>query len=86
MIYLSHTRLDIAFAVSMMSQFMHSFGHIHFEVVNGILRYLKETLGNGILFQKHDHFQAKCILMQMELEVLLIEDLLPATICLLEEI
>ena len=65
---------------------MHSFGPIHIEVVYGILRYLKETLGNGILFQKHDHFQAKCILMQIELEVLPIEDLLLAIICLLEEI
>ncbi|RVW86979.1 hypothetical protein CK203_043479 [Vitis vinifera] len=44
LIYLSHTRLDIAFAVSMVSQFMHSPRHEHFNVVYRTLRYLKGTL------------------------------------------
>ncbi|RVW29644.1 Retrovirus-related Pol polyprotein from transposon RE1 [Vitis vinifera] len=38
LIYLSHTRLDIAFSVSMVSQFMHALGLEHFEVVYRILR------------------------------------------------
>ena len=50
LIYLSHTRPDIAFLVSMVSQFMHAPRPEHFEVVYRILRYLKETLGRGLLF------------------------------------
>ncbi|XP_024029322.1 uncharacterized protein LOC112093936 [Morus notabilis] len=57
LIYLSHTRLDIAFAVSMVSRFMHSPGPKHFEAVYRILRYLKGTPGKGLLFKKHDHLQ-----------------------------
>lgn len=38
LIYLSHTRPDIAFAVSLVNQFMHSPGSVHFEAVIRILR------------------------------------------------
>ena len=73
LIYLSHTCLDIAFPVSMVSQFMHSPGPIHFDAVYRILRYLKWTLGKGILFHKHDHFQVE-VYIDADWEVLLIED------------
>ncbi|GMP81639.1 hypothetical protein CsSME_00036279 [Camellia sinensis var. sinensis] len=59
LIYLSHTRPDIAFAVSMVSQFMHSPGAEHFEAVYKILRYLKGTPGRGLLFKKHGHLQVE---------------------------
>ena len=59
LIYLSHTGPDIAFAVSMVSQFMHAPGPAHFEAVFRILRYLKGTLGKGILFKKHGHLQVE---------------------------
>ena len=52
LIYLSHTRPDIAFAVSMVSQFMHSPGQDHFDAAYRILRYLKGTLGRGLMFRK----------------------------------
>jgi hypothetical protein len=52
LIYLSHTRPDIAFAVSLVSQFMHSPHAKHLEVVYRILRYLKSTPDKGLLFQK----------------------------------
>ncbi|RVW32553.1 Retrovirus-related Pol polyprotein from transposon RE1 [Vitis vinifera] len=57
LIYLSHTRPDIAFSMSMVSQFMHAPGPEHFEVVYRILRYLKETPGRGLLFKSRGHLQ-----------------------------
>ena len=57
LIYLSHTRPNIAFEVSMISQFMHSPGPKHFEVVYRILRYLKGSPRMGLLFEKHSHLQ-----------------------------
>ncbi|KAL4035794.1 hypothetical protein IC575_004501 [Cucumis melo] len=63
LIYLSHIRSYIAFAISMVSQFMHSSEPTHFEAVYKILRYLKGTLGKGILFQKMITFKMKCTLM-----------------------
>ncbi|XP_038906213.1 uncharacterized mitochondrial protein AtMg00240-like [Benincasa hispida] len=59
LIYLSHTHLDIAFAVRMVSQFMHAPEPIHSEAVYKILRYLKEILGNGILFKKNGHLHVE---------------------------
>ena len=52
LIYLSHTRSDIAFAVSVVSQHMHSPREAHLEAVHKILRYLKGSPGRGILFKK----------------------------------
>lgn len=49
---MSHTRPDIAFAVSMVSQYMHSPKEAHLEVVYKILRYLKGSLGKGLFFKK----------------------------------
>ncbi|RVW57717.1 Retrovirus-related Pol polyprotein from transposon RE1 [Vitis vinifera] len=57
LIYLSHTRPDIAFSVNMVSQFMHAPGPEHFEVVYRILRYLKGTPGRGLLFKSRGHLQ-----------------------------
>ena len=57
LIYLSHTSLDIAFVVSMVSQFMYSPRQEHFDVAYRILRYLKETPGKGLMFRKQDNLQ-----------------------------
>ena len=59
LIYLSHTRPDIAFAVSMVSQFMHAPGHEHLEAVFRILRYLKGSPGKGLLYKNHRHLQVE---------------------------
>ena len=57
LIYLSHTCPDIAFSVNMASQFMHTPGPKHFEVVYRILRYLKGTPGRGLLFKSRGRLQ-----------------------------
>ena len=40
LMYLAHTRLDLAYALSIVSQFMHNLGEQHMNVVMRILRYL----------------------------------------------
>lgn len=52
LIYLSHTRPDIAFTVSLVSQFMHAPKEAHLVAVNRILQYLKSTPGKGLYFEK----------------------------------
>ena len=47
LIYLSHTRSDIAYAVSIISQYMHLPTKKHLEAPHHILKYIKETLGKG---------------------------------------
>jgi hypothetical protein len=52
LIYLAHTRPDIAYAVSVMSQFMHNPKDSHLQAVYRLLRYLKSTPRKGILYKK----------------------------------
>ena len=52
LIYLSLTRPDIAFSVSVVSQFMHAPTKRHLNARNKILRYLKGSPGKGLLFKK----------------------------------
>ena len=59
LIYLSHTRLDIALALNVVSQFMHSPNQGHFDVVYRILRYLKGTPGKEILYENKGHLQVE---------------------------
>ena len=54
LIYLSHTRTDIAYAISLVSQFMHNPSKDYINVVIRILRYLKASPGRGLMFRKHD--------------------------------
>ena len=53
LIYLSHTRPDISYAVSVVSQFMHAPSEEHMEAVYRILRYLKSVPRKGLLFSKN---------------------------------
>ncbi|CAL8132729.1 unnamed protein product [Prunus armeniaca] len=55
LIYLSLTRLDIAYAVSVASQFMHSPTEDHMAAVICILSYLTSASGRGLLLKKHGH-------------------------------
>ena len=55
LIYLSHTRPDIAYAVGVVSRFMHSPQIQHLETVTRILRYLKGTSEKGVFYGKNGH-------------------------------
>nr|KYP51611.1 Copia protein [Cajanus cajan] len=46
LIYLSHTTPDVAFAVSLVNQFMHQPKEIHLQAALRIVQYLKGTNGN----------------------------------------
>ena len=59
LIYLSHTRPDIAYAVSVVSQFMHSPSEAHMDAVTRILRYLKMAPGRGLVFSKNGHLNVE---------------------------
>jgi hypothetical protein len=60
LIYLSHTLPDIAFAISVVSQFMHNPRSSHMDVVYHILRYLKSCPGKGILYTRQGNLQIEC--------------------------
>ena len=51
LIYLTNTRPDLTFAVSVVSQFMHAPSVKHVFVVKRILRYLKGSIGRGVQSQ-----------------------------------
>ena len=53
LIYLTITRPDIAFAVQVLSQFMHEPTEEHLAAAKHILRYLNGTQGLGILLSNH---------------------------------
>ena len=55
LIYLTNTRPDISYVVSVASQIMHNPSNQHMSVVNHILAYLKPSPGKGILFSKRGH-------------------------------
>ena len=58
--YLTITRPDIAYSVSVLSQYMSSPMVNHWAAVEHILCYLKEALGCGILYKKHGHSRIEC--------------------------
>ncbi|RVW92416.1 Retrovirus-related Pol polyprotein from transposon RE1 [Vitis vinifera] len=56
LMYLAHTRPDLAYALSVVSQYMHNPREQHMNAVMRILRYLKNAPRKGILFAKNvDH-------------------------------
>ncbi|RVW66052.1 Retrovirus-related Pol polyprotein from transposon RE1 [Vitis vinifera] len=54
----AHTRPDLAYALSVVSQYMHNPGEQHMNAVMRILRYLKNAPGKGILFAKNVNHQS----------------------------
>ena len=60
LIYLAHTRPDVAYVVSVVSQFMHNPSENHMNAVLRILRYLKSAPGRGVMFSKHNNHLKVC--------------------------
>ena len=56
-IYLSHTRPDIAYVVSVVSQFMHNPSEDHMDAVIRTLRYLKSSHRKRLLFSNNGHLR-----------------------------
>ena len=52
LIYLTHNRPDISFAVHLLSQFMHAPHEIHRQAAHRVLAYLKGCSGKGLLFPR----------------------------------
>ncbi|XP_061361088.1 secreted RxLR effector protein 161-like [Gastrolobium bilobum] len=52
-IYLTHTIPDIAYAVSVVSKFMHALDEKHMNAIYRIPRYLKIALGRRLLYTKN---------------------------------
>ena len=52
LIYLSHTRPNIGFSVSIVSQFLNDPKEEHLEAFYRIIRYLKLTPDKGLMFMK----------------------------------
>ena len=57
LIYLTVTRPDLSYAVSVISQFMHKPCKHHLEAAYRILRYLKKAPGKGILYGNHGNME-----------------------------
>ena len=53
--YLTVTRPNIAYSISVLSQYMSSPTISHWATVEHILFYLKEAPGRGILYKKNGH-------------------------------
>ena len=58
--YLTVTRPDIAYSVTVLSQYMSSPTVSHWGAVEHILCYLKDASGCGILYKKHGHPRIEC--------------------------
>ncbi|KAF2321668.1 hypothetical protein GH714_001038 [Hevea brasiliensis] len=58
LIYLTHTRPDIAFPVGVISKFMQQPSKVHYEAAKRVLRYIAGTMEYGIWIMS-DHLELK---------------------------
>lgn len=57
LLYLTATRPDIMYAVSLLSRFMHCSNESHFRAAKRVLRYIKGTLSYGMQFTKAENLK-----------------------------
>jgi hypothetical protein len=62
LLYLTITRLDIAYSVQILSQFMDKPRQPHLDVATRVLRYVKNSFAQGLLFPAISDFQLKAFL------------------------
>jgi len=58
--YLTFTRPDISFAVSVVNQFLNYPCEDHWNVVICILKYIKRSPGKGLLYGSNNHTRVVC--------------------------
>ena len=63
--YLTITQPDISFPMSIVSQFLQSPCESHWDVVVRILRYIKGTPGQGVLYENRGHTRLLATVMQI---------------------
>ena len=68
LIYLPATRLDIMFAVSLLSRYMHCASELHYKAAKRMLRYIKGTLDHEIKFEKADNLLLRLGMLQLLLQ------------------
>ncbi|WKA11562.1 hypothetical protein VitviT2T_029049 [Vitis vinifera] len=59
LIYLTMSRLDITYAVHVLSWFMHQPRKAHMEAAFRVVRYLKNTPGQGLFFSSNNDFRLR---------------------------
>ena len=57
LMYLTTTRLDIFFAVSIISRFMHCSSEAHFQAAKRVVRYTQGTLDYGVMYSHSHNFK-----------------------------
>ena len=57
LIFLTATRPDIMFAISMLLRFMHYASEVHLQAVKQIVRYVKGTVDYGVKYTHSQNFQ-----------------------------
>ena len=56
LIYVTHSRPDVSFAIGVLSRFMHNPSRHHFGTAKRVLRYLEGTINFGIWYREVEYF------------------------------
>ncbi|XP_028752536.1 uncharacterized protein LOC114712221 [Neltuma alba] len=61
LLYLTLTRLDVLFAVQVLSQFMQEPKESHMKAALRLIRYVKDTLGRGVFLSVNSSRNMECL-------------------------